>query len=129
MVTTERARGVRGLGPSARLRNKRDIERCQRRGDKLYAKHFLLLIYPSDTGASRLAVAVTTKLEKRAVVRNLIKRRIREVFRSARGGFAKPIDVVVVARRGVQQCEFNDYQREILGALRAKGFLAAFQGE
>ncbi len=115
---------MRGLGPSARLRKKREIERCQKRGEKLHAKHFLLLVYPSDSGESRLAVAVTTKLEKRAVVRNCIKRRIREVFRGSRYGFTRPIDIVVVARKGIQQCEFDDYQREILGALRAKGFLA-----
>lgn len=115
----------KGLGPTARLRKKSDIERCQKLGQKLHAKHFLLLVYPSDTGESRLAVAVTTKLEKRAVVRNRIKRRIREVFRASRGDFAQPIDIVVVARRGVQSCEFVDYQREILGALRVKGFLSS----
>ncbi len=70
-------------------------------------------------------MAVTTKLEKRAVVRNLIKRRIREIFRVARHTFARPIDIVVVARKGIQQCKFDDYQREILGALRAKGLLIA----
>lgn len=105
------------------MRKKRDIARCQKRGEKLYAKHFLILAYPSDSSESRLAVAVTTKLEKRAVVRNLIKRRIREVFRFARPAFIKPIDIVVVARNGVQRCEFDDYRREILGVLRAKGFL------
>ena len=78
---------------------------------------------PSQTGQSRLATAVTTKLEKRAVVRNLIKRRIREVFRAARGDFTKAIDMVVIARKGVQTCEYADYQREILGALAAKGLL------
>ncbi len=99
------------------MRRKGDIERCQKKGNKLHTKHFLILVSPSDTGESRLAVAVTTKLEKRAVVRNLIKRRIREVFRRARAGFFKPLDLVVVARRGVQLCEYEDYELEILGAL------------
>jgi ribonuclease P protein component len=80
-------------------------------------------VLPSPTGQSRLATAVTTKLEKRSVVRNRIKRRIREVFRAARGEFTKALDMVVIARKGVQSCEFPDYQREILGALAAKGFL------
>lgn len=115
---------MNGLGPEARLRNKKDIGRCQKLGKKLHAKHFLLLVHPSDSGKSRLAVAVTTKLEKRAVVRNTIKRRIREVFRTSQSCFVKPIDVLVVARRGVQSCVFSDYQREILGALRARGYLS-----
>jgi ribonuclease P protein component len=111
------------LEPTARLRLKSDIERCQKSGVKLHAKHFLILVKPSSSRASRLAVAVTVKLEKRAVVRNLIKRRIREVFRVARVSFNEPLDMVVVARRDVQSCSFADYQREIIGALKAKGYL------
>ena len=118
-----RSRGGESFGPTNRLRKKADIERCQKRGSKLHAKHFLILFSPSLTGESRLAVADTTKLEKRAVVRNLIKRRIREVFRSIRGSFLKPLDVVVVARRGVQECCFEDYRREILGAFVARKLL------
>lgn len=112
----------KGLGPSARLRKRSDIERCQKHGQKLHAKHFLIIVHPSGSGESRLAIAVTTKLEKRAVMRNKIKRRIREVFRAARAGIVQPIDILVVARRDVQSCEFSEYEREILGALRAKGY-------
>jgi ribonuclease P protein component len=106
------------------LRKKSDIDRCQKNGTKLHAKHFLILVSDSPTDQSRLAVAVTTKLEKRSVVRNLIKRRIREVFRRFRHQFVKPCDVVVIARREIQSCEFSDYEREIIGALRSKGFIA-----
>ena len=111
------------LGPSARLRKRSDIERCQQNGSKLYSKHFLILAIPSETRESRLAVAVTTKIEKRATFRNKIKRRLREIFRSVRHNLTQPIDMVVVARRGIQDCEFDDYRREVLGALRAHGFL------
>ncbi|MEY4669737.1 MAG: hypothetical protein RL518_2436 [Pseudomonadota bacterium] len=31
--------------------------------------------------------------------------------------------MVVVARRGIQECDFDDYRREVLGALRSKGYL------
>jgi ribonuclease P protein component len=113
----------RSFGPNSRLRKKSDIERCQKGGEKLHARHFLILVLPSPTGQSRLATAVTTKLEKRSVVRNLIKRRIREVFRAARADFTKAIDMVVIARKGIQSCAYADYQREIVGALAAKGFL------
>lgn len=113
------------LGPNARLRRRSDIERCQQQGSKIYSKHFLLLVIPSETPESRIAIAVTTKLEKRATARNKIKRRLRELFRSIRSDLTKPIDMVVVARRGVQECEFADYRREVCGALKAHGLLRA----
>jgi ribonuclease P protein component len=100
-----------------------DIAACRDRGEKLYTKHFLLLVLPASSSESRLAVAVTTKIEKRAVVRNKIKRRLRELFRVTRSQFKQPVDVLVVARRDVQSCSFADYRREILGALNAHGLL------
>jgi ribonuclease P protein component len=56
-------------------------------------------------------------------VRNKIKRRIRHVFREVRSQFVNPIDIVVVARRDIQACDFADYRREILGSLKAHGYL------
>ena len=56
-------------------------------------------------------------------MRNKIKRRLREVFRASRHLLNQPLDIVIVARRDVQSCEFGDYEREVLGALRAKGYL------
>jgi hypothetical protein len=32
--------------------------------------------------------------------------------------------MVVIARRGIQECDFDDYRREVLGALRSKGYLS-----
>ena len=114
---------VHTLGDDARLRRRGDIAECRDRGSKLYSKHFLILVLPSPTPKSRLAIAVTTKIDKRAVVRNLVKRRLREIFRLNRHRFTKPLDLLIVARRNVQECSFEDYQREVLGALRSAHLL------
>jgi RNase P protein component len=45
------------------------------------------------------------------------------VFREVRADFVSPIDMVVVARRDIQSCVFADYRREILGSLKAHGYL------
>ncbi len=112
------------LGPQARLRRTAEISRLRDVGDKLYSKHFLIVVAPSSQAQSRLAIAVTTKIEKRATVRNRIKRRIREIFRQHRQSFTQTLDILVVARRDVQACDFSDYRRQILGALRNRGYLA-----
>lgn len=80
----------------------------------------MLLVLPSPTPESRLAVAVTTKIEKRSVGRNKIKRRLRELFRVIRSQFIEPVDILIVARRDVQSCSFDEYKRQIVGALIAR---------
>jgi ribonuclease P protein component len=119
----QRTGRVHTLGNDARLKLRAEIARCRDQGEKLYSKHFLILVLPSPTSKSRLAIAVTTKIDKRAVVRNLVKRRLREVFRMNRHRFVKPLDLLIVARRNVQECTFEDYQREVLGALRSARLL------
>jgi ribonuclease P protein component len=112
------------LGPQARLRRTAEISRLRDVGEKLYSKHFLVVVAPSLQTESRIAIAVTTKIEKRATGRNRIKRRIREIFRQNRHSLTQPLDILVVARRDVQLCEFSDYRRQILGALKNRGYLA-----
>ena len=70
-----------------------------------------------------MAIAVTTKIEKRATVRNLIKRRLRDIFRKNRHQLQPPLDMLIVARRDIQTCNFSDYRREVLGALKNHGYL------
>lgn len=111
------------FGPTARLKKRSEINKCRDTGEKVYSKHFLLLVCEASTGESRLGITVTTKIDKRAVVRNRIKRRIREIFRLNRHRLKKEIDVVVVARRDSGVIEFADFEREILGALFNKGYL------
>jgi ribonuclease P protein component len=106
------------------LRRTAEISRLRDVGEKLYSKHFLVVVAPSLQTESRIAIAVTTKIEKRATGRNRIKRRIREIFRQNRHSLTQPLDILVVARRDVQLCEFSDYRRQILGALKNRGYLA-----
>jgi ribonuclease P protein component len=111
------------LAPQYRLRRSREISHCQKVGRKLHTKHFLLIVKRSESDFSRLALAVTLKIDKRAVRRNLIKRRVREVFRVLKGRFNRSLDVVVVARHGVQKLSFDGYSSEITGALQSGGYL------
>ena len=111
----------------SRLRAKRDISRCKELGVKVYAKHFLLIVAPSASPAcSRFAVAVTTKLDKRATRRNRLKRQLREVFRELIKDLLNPVDVLIVARNGSLECEYAEIRDEIVSALRAKRMLSRY---
>lgn len=67
---------------------------------------------------------MTTKIDKRAVFRNRIKRCIREVFRLHRQKLTSDVDLVVIARNNANMLSFHDISRELLGALRHGRLLA-----
>jgi ribonuclease P protein component len=112
-------RHVLRLAPQNRIKKKRDFARLQSGGGKIYSKHFLFIIGPSASRESRLGLTVTRKIDPRAVYRNRLKRRLREVFRQARPGLAAPLDIVVVARQGSGELSSRDIDAEFKTALKA----------
>ena len=74
---------------------------------------FLLFALPSEVGHSRIGITVTRKLGG-AVVRNRIKRRVREVFRRNRSRLTPPLDLVVNARSGIEARSYTELEAEFL---------------
>lgn len=89
------------------------------------SKHFLLIISKNTTDRSRLGLVVTKKLDKRAVARNKIKRRLREVFRSLLPEFVTHRDIVIIARQGSIELGMPEVRSEITSAFRKIKLLPA----
>lgn len=90
---------------------------------KLHSKHLLILVANADGADSRLGITVTTKIDKRAVVRNKLKRRLREIFRMLRSSLTGNYDISVIVRRDAPTCSYADLRREFRGALFHAGLL------
>ena len=109
--------------PDQRLKKKQDFERAKRDGKKLYAKNFLVVAAPAISECSRFAATVTRKIDKRAVVRNGIQRRLREIFRLHRHRLVSNFDIIVIARHNAPDCSYAEMERQVLGTLRYHGLL------
>lgn len=64
-----------------RLAKSKDISLVYSRGRAFFNPYFTLKFLRRPQGESRLTVVVSTKVSKKAVVRNRIKRVLREYFR------------------------------------------------
>lgn len=87
-----------------RLTRSADFQRVYRQG-KSVAGRYLVLYYfersaDPDEPEPRLGISVSKKVGG-AVVRNQVKRLIKEGFRSLRGGIASGYDYVIIARPGL----------------------------
>lgn len=102
-----------GFGPDLRLKKRRQFLRVQSRGKKIWGTRFIFMILPGATDQSRLGITVSKKVGN-AVVRNRIKRWVREVFRQHPQLFVKPIDLVVTAKRGVDDFSFATVRDEFI---------------
>ena len=94
---------------------------------RLYAKGKqaagpLLAVYMRRNGKSenRLGITVSPKVGN-AVIRNRVRRRIKESYRINEGLFKKGFDIVVVARVRAAEAPFSALQKSLLGLAAALG--------
>ena len=92
---------------------------------RLYAKgkhqatpHLVLYARPNGGDANRLGITVGTKLGK-AVVRNKVRRRLKEIYRTNELRFRPGLDLVVVARVRAVYSRYDELERSFLKAARA----------
>jgi ribonuclease P protein component len=74
--------------------------------------HFLVIIRKKIEGPTRLGVTVTKKIGG-AVVRNRIKRYLREFFRVEYQSLPPATDFSIIGLRGAEKLSFSDVQREL----------------
>ncbi len=103
--------GAQRFGRAFRLRRRVDFLRIQGQGNKLHVRHFLVFVVRNPTTTQlpppRLGVTVTRKVGN-AVIRNRIKRWVREAFRRYRIELAAGLDMVWVAKRSAAQTLFAE---------------------
>lgn len=116
-----------GLPPWRRLRATRDFTRVERQGVRAAGAVVSVTVRP---GPGRLGLVVSKKVDNKAHERNLIKRRLREIFRAHKTLWAQraqgAVDVVVLATPAARGADFATLQRDALATLhKALSKLAA----
>lgn len=103
--------------PSARLRVSAEFQAVFKAGRRLSSPHLKLHAHVrAEATAPRLGVAVSKKVDKRAVGRNRIKRLAREIFRGQRGALP-PGDYVLIAQPGAAKLESSELRAQFLQLL------------
>ena len=88
----------RSLAQGARITKARDYAHIFQQGIPSQGKFWKLIAIPSEQAHSRLGLAISKKICKRAVDRNLFKRLARETFRQHRDDF-ELLDFVVMIKK------------------------------
>jgi len=99
--------GAFSFPKEVRLRRRSEFLRVQDKGHKVTADCLLCLVLPNGRadGVTRLGLTVSTKVGP-AVVRNRIRRRLRELFRVKKATLPKGLDMVFIARSSAAEADF-----------------------
>lgn len=113
---------------SVSLKQNQDFRRLYSRGK--YAACSTLVLYwrPNRLNQNRLGITVSTKLGH-AVVRNRVRRRIREIYRLHELELRRGIDLVVVARARAPQVDYWHLERDFLKMAKKLGITVREAGK
>lgn len=101
-----------------RLQRNRDFRIVFHRGQSVANRYFVLYVNKKETSlATRTGFSVSKKVGN-AVVRNRVKRLLREVLRKQIGAFQRGYDVVVIARKEASALSYCDVEKQISQLLR-----------
>lgn len=92
-----------------RLAKRKDIERVHKKGRSFFVRDLGLRIVANNMDKSRFTVVASVKLSKKAVERNKLKRRLREIIRKQILPKAKPgFDGIISTRTGLLELSFDE---------------------
>jgi ribonuclease P protein component len=106
------------FGPQERIRKKKDFDRLYKNGNRFRGKYLTLVYLDNNFAFSRLGVVASRKVGG-AVLRNRVKRRMRELYRRHKMLINLPVDMVAIAKAESARTSWLEFSEDFLSALKA----------
>lgn len=97
------------------IKKNHEFRRLYAKGRSAVMPSMVLYVRPNRQEQNRIGFTVTVKLGH-AVVRNRVRRRLREVYRLHEDEFRSGLDLIVVARSRSVSASFAELERDFLKA-------------
>lgn len=111
------------LASKYRLKKNNDFIRLARLGREIFVKEISLKYVKNNFSYSRFGLVVSLKVDKKAVVRNKIKRRIRAVLRKHLPQIVSGYDFLILIKPEIKQLTYRQLEEEILKLFQKQNFI------
>jgi len=100
-----------------RIKKKKDFEAVFKNSKSFRSNLFVLKIAHNNLEVNRFGFVVSTKVSKKAIIRNKIKRRLAETVKLEMSRIKKGTDLVFVALPGICNKDYSEVKGEVDSAL------------
>ncbi len=110
-----------------RIKSKQDYAKVYRHGKSVANFQFVLYWLEVKRATHfRLGISASKKIGN-AVVRNRMRRIVKEIVRLNADLLNVPVDIVIIIRKPAVDMNYNDLQKSIMHLYRKAGFVSSFQ--
>jgi ribonuclease P protein component, eubacterial len=111
-----------------RLKKNKDFQVVFKQGKSFANRQFVVYVLKQDSQAfSRLGLSVSKKMGN-AVMRNHIKRYIKEMFRGLVDKLEPGTDYIIISRRPVRTMSYQEMEKSLIHVLKRAGMLQMHEG-
>ena len=101
------------LDKKHRLKEKKDFEEVIKKG-KFYSEDLLVFKkIKNNLSRTRVGFVVSQKVSKKAVVRNKIKRRLRQIIKTNLAEIKPGFDIIFFTKKGIEEKDFSEIKKTI----------------
>ena len=95
------------------LKSKRDFNKLFKLGKSFYTEGLGIIILKNSFEHPRIGIIISSKVSKKAVVRNKLRRRIKYIFYKYLNKF-KNLDIVIITQKSITNNDFKNLEKKIL---------------
>ncbi len=96
-----------------RLRRNQDYKKVYAKGKPFKNRNFVLIVMFNRLNHPRVGFSITKKMGN-AVIRNRLKRKLREIVRLNRTKITKPMDYIVIPRQNTLDLDYLKLESQLM---------------
>lgn len=99
-----------------RLHQDQEIKSLTKAGQTFFLPQFIFKYQKNQEKISKFGFVVSTKVDKRAVTRNLLKRRMRAVIKDLLPNLSPGFSVLIIAKKQAIELDFQSLTKQFIFA-------------
>ncbi|MGL4607633.1 MAG: ribonuclease P protein component [Eubacteriaceae bacterium] len=95
------------------LKKKNDFDRVFKQGEVFGNKTFVMYYQRNNKAFNQLGIIVSKKVSKKSVVRNKIRRRMKEAYRLNEDKFKEGFDIIIIAKNVCKDESYHNMEKSL----------------